>query len=236
MGDLGLLQRSQRVGEMADEVMKVGVIGYRSWIASALIDVLEDQGYLVDRMPKDPSLDMRGYKCVFLFAGRSRPSVLEIADEKLLVERIAGKSVDSCPRRLVYISSARAMDGGTIAGLTDPYLLLKYDCELMLRTRYTGSELRIVRLPAVFGAGQPRASTMLVPTIARDGHSAALKEPKKKAVFGHVDDVVVFLSEFCNEKIDTYKTIDAHEIPGSFYASARNIKDLAETLMFYWGL
>lgn len=162
--------------------MRVGIIGHRSWIASAIWQRYVDDGHEVVPIMKDLSDgDLSGFTTVFLIAGRGRPSEQEREAEVALVKRVMANPQK--PRKVVYISSLAVEREPT------PYSLMKLKCEQFVLERDHGY---VVRPPVIFGPEQSPWADMLLPAIARADFGyepLRLREPTRPFHIMSVEDV-----------------------------------------------
>lgn len=166
--------------------MRYGIIGKRSWIASALQRYFERliNSYEMVVFEKQDLLDdadFSGVDCLFLIAGRARPLPAERMAETLLVAKIP--SLTRPPKKLVYLSSMAVEREPT------PYAQMKLACEAMVLSVPWG---RVLRAPVIFGPGQDPHTQMLIPQIAKSqagGAGLVLNEPFRPFYLMHVDDV-----------------------------------------------
>lgn len=204
--------------------MKIGIIGHRSWIAQHLIkECPSDEVSLLskDWMGRLPALER-----IYLFAGRTHPSVTEKLDEWDLVRRTVEAAWPET--HVVYISSQAVWRGDS------DYARHKADLERYILGHPKARSWSIIRPPAVFGPGQALDSKMLVPSLAREGRSLHLREPYRLTSFISVSDLAFYLRHM-HPLPDHDRLFPEHSgerIPGTFVISPAQLQALQET--FEW--
>lgn len=206
---------------------QVGIIGYQSWIAREL--ACEFEYDTVQTYPKPfvgHRSDFSELDCLYLFAGRAKPTEREILDEIDLIRRMKLVPRSAWPRRIVYVSSRSANDCRT------DYGACKRRCELELMETF-GDVLRVVRPGAVFGPSQSIDSPMLVPSLAREGADLKINLLHTEAVYIPVHELVDYLACFADlewdgvpHAFDPNVIRDPWHIPGSFTATADQMRAL----------
>jgi nucleoside-diphosphate-sugar epimerase len=210
---------------------KIGIIGYRSWISIFLADEMhwnkKDQIVYIEKDGVNADADFSYLKCVYLFAGNSRPNEKEMKAELDLIERSV-KHIKH--KNVIYISSQSAFD-------ETPYGKHKGECEsIIISNLPLTRNWQIIRPPAVFGLvgrpfGQDINSTMLIPSLIRDGGLTELKEPNKLTKFIHVKDLIKHLLNLQNSREEDVLVYD--NIPGTFELTPQQLKDLYYTFTSY---
>ncbi len=207
---------------------RIGIIGYRSWIAEELIDRFcaqdapANQAICIEKSDA-ATYDSSSFACLFLIPGKVVQTEAERAAELELVAAAVGNR-RSC-KRIVMLSSAAV-------GRTTEYGIHKDEVERVffgagiLRRAYEGQQdLRTlaVRPGAVFGHRQSRDSTMLIPSIGREGTKIYLEWPDRPASFIHVSDLADHLISMLDPKF-----LPVGEIPGTFTMTPRQLVRLYE--------
>ncbi len=209
---------------------RVGIIGHRSWIAERLMQRLHDETDLLimifdKKLVREGShapeiQDMSQLECLYVFAGRARPTDAEMLLEIELIKRLAAMSPLRRPKRIVYLSS-QAVWYATEYGRT------KRVCEGLLVSNPTATS---VRPGAVFGHGQDPMSTMLIPTLAREDGETTLSTPDRPTMFTWIEDLVSYLIALRDLSI---KPESWTEVPGSFEMTPRQMQALYNTWKGY---
>lgn len=207
---------------------QVGIIGYRSWIAKALVTRLETQGYEIVRIDKSQAggFDSSSCDCLYIIPGRVVQNEQEREDEVELVRAIVANHHSS--KRLILLSSS-AITTQSEYGLHKDRVERKFFEWAAGRRAWFGQGdlvTKAVRPGAVFGAGQDRSSSMLIPSIAREGSGLYLEWPDRPARFVHVDDLATHMSLLATSDKDRMAT---DYIYGTFEVTPRVLARLFET-------
>jgi nucleoside-diphosphate-sugar epimerase len=168
--------------------VRFGIVGKRSWIAKALkqfllkLDAYEPPTvYDVEKSAFEDDVDLSPFDCVFMIAGRARPTSQERMDEIMLMSKLP--TLTKPPKRMVYFSSLAVEREPT------PYSQMKMACEALMLSVPWGT---VLRPPVIFGPGQDWKADMLIPQLARalaGKEHLVIREPFKSFYLMHVSDV-----------------------------------------------
>lgn len=213
--------------------MRAAIIGHRSWIAQHLIGELRRYGeHEVNEFGKDSALtgNFSEYDCLYVFPGRSRPTSDEMFAERVLIGHLTGMASSRHPRRIVVL-------GSTAPYYTEYGEHKRWVENRLMESWRTMPETVILKAPVVFGPGQPIDSTMLVPSLAREGKDLMLLAPSNLTKMIHVSSLVEHMAKFVNPNYFDHNAAGApdsiYNIPGTFAITPRQLKDLYDTWESY---
>ncbi len=207
-----------------------GVIGHRSWIAKALITkliTLPDSVTLRCEKTGFETTSFSHIDCLFIFSGRSNPTVEEMDREKTFLRALAELPRDRAPKRTVWL--------GSRASINTTYGAHKAECERIIYQHTHGAKFIIncIRVPAVFGPGQPADSNMLIPSLGRVGSDLELLNPHETVPFVFVNDLADHLVNFCDEKYQDPLWAGGrdslYDVPGTFRITPQQLANLKKT-------
>lgn len=206
--------------------MKVGIIGYRSWIGEVLADSLQDQTahqiVCIDKQTWS-SFETAGFQCLFIIPGKVIQTDEEMMAERLMVQQIANDR-GQCKRQ-VLLSSLSIFDDTRYGRHKSEVEQAFYLGAATRRGWPNQTDMRsiAVRPGAIFGPTQDPNSHMLIPSIGREGRGLKLGTPDKPTKFISVYDLAEYLVRLCHEDPIV------GDVPGTFTATPKQLLALWKT-------
>lgn len=202
---------------------KVGIVGYRSWIARELADQVRyrtDHEVVLIEKHEAPDVDCRDHLTLFIIPGKLVQTQEEMTAERNMVRAVAESPLSA--RRQILLSSMSAETR------TTEYGMHKYLTELAFQygAGIGRKQIALIRPGAIFGPGQDLDAPMLIPQLARQHGFVDLQNPDKPTKFISVTDLCRCLVGLISASFAT-RTED--DIPGTFTATPSAIKDLYHT-------
>ncbi len=160
---------------------------------------------------------------LFVFAGRARPTQVEMDAELVTLSHLVYDA--QLVKHVIYISS-EAIDRDTDYGQHKRRCEAIIGADIKLTGRWT-----VVRPPATFGPTQPLESTMLIPSLKREGVELDIREPDMETDF-------IYVGHLCNSLIglvqdgppsDGPRYVGSSMLPGTFTATPDTLRNLWAT-------
>ena len=196
---------------------RVGIVGYRSWIARVLMDRIQGKAdhqiVMIDKRDA-ASHDSRYLDALFIIPGKLVQTPEERDAEVQLVHDIAISHL-TCKRQILLGSQAVYRD--------TPYGRHKFRVEdafggagAIRRTHFDQADMQtiVIRPGAIFGPTQDVNSPMLIPSIAREGGELDLKTPNESTKFISVDDLADYLISLIDGPTPAWW--HNRDVPGTF--------------------